>query len=153
MASASSTYLEVWLASARSLVRCWHQCCWAHWDWECVTIKGLGCSTGEVGHYAVCMDLSMRILCQNGPLQWTPVTECTKKLREEYLMLRGNECITDMGFIKWSWFMFKLEWKVQGVLIRVSPGNGNNIKIEILQIFMHLVQTYTNVFMNLGCVT
>ena len=64
---------------------------------------------------------------------------------EEYLTLHWNEYITDMGFIKWNWFMFKLEWRSRQSW--VSPGNGE-IKIEILQIFMHLIQTYTSVFMD-----
>ena len=51
---------------------------------------------GKAGQYAARGDAHFVSKC----------AECAEILREEYLTLRLNEGITDMGFIKW---MFKLE--------------------------------------------
>ena len=52
-------------------------------------------------------------LCENGILN-EPINQMCWKTQT--MALCWNECVTDIGFIKWIWFMFKLEWKVPAVL-------------------------------------
>ena len=106
--------LKVWLVLAHSIVQCW----------STSRLSSLQ-STSESNRSKVWRRQGRTLGGVHGSehahfvSKWCPTTnlatECAEKLREEYLMLCWNEGITDMGFIRWSWFMFKLKWKVKAV--------------------------------------
>ena len=70
--------------------------------------------------------------------KWRPTTnlatKCAEKVLEAYFTLRWNEGTTDMGFIKWSRFMFKLEWMIKAILSYPMNIRKKERKIDNLQL-------------------